>query len=207
MRVMQNAGTRRRAIRIAVALAVGVVATAVSTFMPIYLVERGRGAKVETIHRGVHGWWHARDQVFGLRWSNLMLIDPPLSTPVWDGELHGWEEPPPPPYPTDVQFLRIGTLASGWPLPAVSMRWTVTSTTRSFPVPAEVDDQDTSIAYAAESALTGSRGGGPDEVRVLWVGAVFNVIFYGAVVIGPVRLARRFMRGDFTRRAGTEAAR
>lgn len=203
MRAMPNG--RARLVRIAVALAIGLVAAAVSTFMPIYLVERGNGARIETIHRGVHGWWHARDQVFGLRWSNLMLIDPPLSSPVWDGELFGWEEPPPPPYP-QAQFIRIGTLAAGWPLPAVSMRWTVTTTTRSFPVPAELDDGDTSIVYAAESALTGNRGGGPDEVRVLWLGAVFNVIFYAAVVVGPIALARRFVRGDFTRRAASAAA-
>lgn len=192
-------GGRVRPARIAIALVVGAVATAVSTFMPMYLVERGHGAQVATIHRGVHGWWLATDSVFGLRWSNLMLIDPPLSEPVWSGELHGWQEPPPPPYP-QAQFLRIGTLAAGWPLPALSMRWTVTSPTRNFPVPAEVDDADTSIVYAAESALTGSRGGGPEQVDVLWVGTLFNVVFYGAIVVGPLALARRFGRGDFGKR-------
>ena len=195
-----------RPVRIAVALAVGLIATAISVFMPMYLVERGHGAQVTTIHRGVHGWWLATDAVFGLRWSNLMLIDPPLSEPVWSGELHGWQEPPPPPYP-QAQFLRIGTLAAGWPLPALSMRWTVTAPTRSFPVPAELDDADTSIVYAAESALTGSRGGGPEQIGVLWVGAVFDVVFYGAIVVGPLALARRFARGDLTRPAASAAAR
>lgn len=197
---------RARLVRITVAAVIGVVAAALSTYLPIYMVERGRGAQITTIHRGVHAWWMATDAVFGLRWSNLMLIDPPLSSPVWDGEVHGWQEPPPPPYP-QAQFVRIGTLAAGWPLPALSMRWTVTSTTRSFPVPAEVDDGDTSIVYAAESARTGNRGGGPDEVRPLWFGVVFNIIFYGAIVVGPVALARRFARGDFTRRAASAAAR
>lgn len=207
MRAMLRLQWTASPARLAIALAIGVAATALSTWLPIYMVERGNGAEVRTVHRGVHGWWHARDHVFGLRWSNLMLIDPPLSTPLWEGEMWGWEEPPPPPYPADVQFLRIGTLASGWPLPALSMRWTVTKADRSFPVPAELDDADTSIAYAAESALTESRGGGPDEVRVLWLGAIFNVIFYAAVVAGPVALARRFARGDFTRRAASAAAR
>lgn len=193
--------------RLVVALVIGLAATALSTWLPMYMVERGNGAQTRTVHRGVHGWWHARDRVFGLRWSNLMLIDPPLSSPVWEGELDAWEEPPPPPYPTEVQFLRIGTLAAGWPLPAISMRWTVTAMNRSFPVPAELDDADTSIVYAAESALTGNRGGGPDEVRVLWFGAIFNVVFYGAVVVGPIGLARRFARGELIRRATSEAAR
>jgi hypothetical protein len=203
MRSMPTSSARSRVIRIAVALAIGLVATAVATYLPMYMVERGQGATVGTIHRGVHGWWHARDRVFGLRWSNLMLIDPPLSTPLWDGEIHGWEEPPPPPYPA-AQFLRIGTLAAGWPLPALRMRWTVTSMTRSFPVPAELDDADTSIVYAAESALTGSRGGGPEQVEVLWFGAIFNVVVFAAVVVGPVALLRRVIRGDF-RRSGRAA--
>ena len=200
MRRMPTSSARSRVIRIAVALVVGLAAAAVSTYLPMYMVERGGGATIGTIHRGVHGWWHARDRVFGLRWSNLMLIDPPLSTPLWDGEVSGWEEPPPPPYPA-AQFLRIGTLAAGWPLPALRMRWTVTSMTRSFPVPAELDDADTSIVYAAESALTGTRGGGPEQVEVLWIGAVFNVVFYAAVVVGPVGLLRRALRGDFRRPA------
>ena len=194
--------TNPRLVRLAVAFVIGIAATALSTWLPIYMVERGHGAEARTVHRGVHGWWQARDHVTGLRWSNLMLIDPPLSSPIWEGVMFGWEEPPPPPYPTNVQFLRIGTLAAGWPLPALSMRWTVTRMDRSFPVPAELDDADTSIVYAAESALTGNRGGGPDEVVVLWTGAIFNVVFYGAVVVGPIALARRL-----TRRAASAAAR
>jgi hypothetical protein len=192
--------------RISIALALGMVATAIMTYGPLNAAHRGRGATIRTIHRGHHGWWHARDAVFGVRWSNLMLIDPPLSSPIWEGEMHGWEEPPPPPYP-EVAFLRIGTLAAGWPLPTVSMRWTVTSTDQSFPVAAELDDLDTSIAYAVESVRTGRRGGAPHEVRLLWPGILFNIAFYAALVIGPGQLFVRWFRGYLTRREASAAAR
>ena len=187
--------------RLAAGLVFGIVAMAAMTYLPMHLVHRGKGATVRTVYRGSNAWWHARDAVFGVRWSNLMLIDPPLSTPVWEGEMHGWEEPPPPPYPV-AQFVRIGTLAVGWPLPTVAMRWTVTSTNQSFPVPAELDDADTSLPYAVESAMAGTRGGKPQERRLLWAGILFNVVFYGAVLVGPLALARRF-----TRRAASAAAR
>ena len=98
--------------RLAIALVIGAVATAATTRLPLHLVDRGHGGQIRTVHRGVHAWWHARDHAWGLRWSNLQLIDPPLSTPVWEGELHGWEEPPAPPYPA-AQIYRVGTLASG----------------------------------------------------------------------------------------------
>jgi hypothetical protein len=54
-------------------------------------------------------------------------------------------------------------------------------------VPAELDDQDTSIYYAAEDFMKGNRGGGPDEVAVIWSGAVANAAIYAAaawVLIG-----------------------
>jgi hypothetical protein len=179
--------------RLSIALVLGVVAMAGMTYLPMHLVHRGKGASVRQVRRGVHEWWHARDAVFGVRWSNLMLNDQPLSIPMWDGEMHGWEEPPPPPYPV-AQFVRIGTLAVGWPLPTVAMRWTVTSTNQSFPVPAELDDADTSLPYAVESATTGRRGGKPQEIRLLWMGIAFNTVFYGAVLVGPLALARRLAR-------------
>lgn len=192
--------------RVAIALVVGVLATAVTARLPLHLVDRGHGGRIRTIHRGTHGWWHARDYAWGLRWSNLQLIDPPLSTPVWDGELHGWEEPPPPPYP-EAQFFRVGTLASGWPLPVLRMRWTETDLRRPFPVPAELDDGDVSIWNATDSALHGSRGGPPKEKGILWFGAVANTIFYAAVLVGPVALLRRVIRSRLNRQAGAAAGR
>jgi hypothetical protein len=192
--------------RLAIALVIGAVATAATTRLPLHLVDRGHGGQIRTVHRGVHAWWHARDHAWGLRWSNLQLIDPPLSTPVWEGELHGWEEPPAPPYPA-AQIYRVGTLASGWPLPVLWMRWSETDLRRPFPVPAEVDDGDLTIWNATDSALHGTRGGPPKEKRILWLGAAANTILYAAVLVGPVALVRRALRGDFTRRAGAAAAR
>jgi len=186
--------------RLAIALVVGVVATAVTARLPMHLVDRGRGGEIRAVHRGLHAWWHARDHAWGLRWSNLQLIDPPLSSPVWDGEMHGWEEPPPPPYP-EAQVYRVGTLASGWPLPVLRMRWSETDLRRPFPVPAELDDGDVSIWNATDSALHGSRGGPPKERIVLWTGAVFNTVFYAGVLVGPVALARRALRSGLARRA------
>ena len=188
-------------VRLTAGLLLGVVATFLGAFMPLFMIERGHGAKIDSIHRGLYGWWHATDHAFGLDWSNLQLMDPPLSTPITDGELAPWEEPPPPPYPA-AQFLRIGTLTAGWPLRVVTYRWTVTSTTQNFPVPAELDDGDTSIVYAAESVLMGTRGGGPQQRQILWLGVVIDVVLYGAVVVGPIALARRFARGELRRHAG-----
>ncbi|MEY4822243.1 MAG: hypothetical protein RLY72_1895 [Planctomycetota bacterium] len=193
MRHMSTPRANGRIIRFVVALVIGVAATSISAYWPLYMVERGGGARITTVYRGLYGWWNARDSVIGLHWSNLQLLENPLNAPVFEGELAPWEEPPPPPYP-QAQFLRIGTLSAGWPRPVIAMRWTVTSRTRNFPVPAELDDADTSIVYAAESALTGSRGGGPDEFHLLWQGIAIDVVFFGAIVVGPIALLRRLAR-------------
>jgi hypothetical protein len=116
-----------------------------------------------------------------------------MTTPITDGDLPGWAEPPPPPYP-DVQFLRIGTLASGWPLPTVAFRWTVTTTKRNFPIHAELDDGNTSISHAAESVLTGGRGGAPEERRILWVGALANVAIFAAAAFVVLTVVARVKR-------------
>ncbi len=192
---MSKSRLRGSLVRLTIALCVGVAATAFSAFLSLYMVERGQGARISTVHRGLYGWWNARDSVTGAHWSNLQLMDTPLGTPLYEGELAPWEEPPPPPYP-QAQYLRIGTLSVGWPRPVLAMRWTVTSLTRSFPVPAELDDGDTSIAYAAESALTGNRGGGPDETTLIWSGIAIDVVLFAAVVVGPIALARRCAKGQ-----------
>lgn len=199
MRAMTN---RRRHLvsRLVQSLALGLVATAATTYLPLVAVERGHGARIAMVTRGVHPWWNARDEVFGVRWSNLQLIDPPLATPTRVGELPGWAEPPEPPFPESA-ILRVGTLAAGWPMPVLRARWTVATRARNFPVPAEVDDQDTSIRYATESLLTGGRGGGPEDRSILATGAMLNTAIYAGVawlaLVGAARL---------TRRAGGEAA-
>lgn len=165
--------------RTLLAAVVGAVATGAMTYLPIYLVDRGQGARITTIYRGTDSWFNARDKAFGLAWSNLQLIDRPLTSPITDGELPAWAEPPPPPHP-EGPLLRIGTLASGWPLPALRARWTIVTLDRNFPVPAELDDQDTSIYYAAEDFMKGNRSGGTAEVTVLWGGALANFAIYTA---------------------------
>jgi hypothetical protein len=177
---------KTKLLRAIAAVVAGTAATAAMTYLPIYLVDRGEGAQITTIYRGTDGWYNARDKTFGVAWSNLQLIDQPLTSPITEGELPSWAEPPPPPHPQG-PLLRIGTLASGWPFPALRARWTITSLDRNFPVPAELDDQDTSIYYAAEDFMKGNRGGGPDEVAVIWSGAVANAAIYAAaawVLIG-----------------------
>lgn len=160
-----------------VAVVVGAAAATAMSYLPIHLVDRGQGARSTTIFRGSDVWTNARDEAFGLAWSNLQLRDQQLLSPVNEGELPAWAEPPAGPHPEGV-ILRIGTLASGWPFPAIRMRWTVTTTEQNFPVFAEVDDQDTSIYYAAEDIRKGNRAGGPDEVKVLWGGALANAAIY-----------------------------
>lgn len=180
----------KRLRRLLTALVLGAIATLLLTFLPMTLVDRGHGAQIRQVYRGEFGWFHARDHAFGLEWSNLQLMQTTLSTPLFDGELPGWAEPPAPPYPK-VEWFRVGTLATGWPLRTIAYRWTVSSMTRLFPMAAELDDQDTSIVYAAESVLTGSRGGGPDERQVLWVGVGANVVIFTVVLLGLLTLAGR----------------
>ncbi|MFM1868139.1 MAG: hypothetical protein RL591_1547 [Planctomycetota bacterium] len=177
----------------AAAVVFGVIATALMTYVPLQQVDRGRGAQIRQIYRGEYAWVNARDEAFGLAWSNLQLSPTRMTTPLTDGDLPSWAEPPPPPYP-DVQFLRIGTLASGWPFPTVAFRWTVTTTKRNFPIHAELDDGNTSISHAAESVLTGGRGGAPEERRVLWVGALANVATFATAAFLLLTLVAR-MKG------------
>lgn len=181
-------GATARVVRISGALAVGAVATVISVFAPIATVERGRGAVCWTIHRGHHLWFVAADQVPGLRWWNLQLSEQPLLNEFHDGEVAPWAEPPTDP-PTPVHLLRIAQLGAGWPEPALRIRWTVDTPTQAFPMPAEIDDQDTSIVYAAEAFL-GMRPGGPNERTILWRGALIDTVFFGAlslVALGVVR--------------------
>lgn len=205
MRAMKDRA-RRHLPRAMQALALAIVATLAATYLPLAAVERGRGAQVATVVRGVHSWWNARDAVFGVRWSNLQLIDPPLASPTRLGELPSWAEPPEPPFP-EAAILRVGTLAAGWPFPTLRARWTVTTRARNFPMPAEVDDQDTSIRYATESLLTGARGGGPEEKSILWAGVVGNLILFGtAAWLALAAVARLRARVAATRPEGAEAA-
>lgn len=191
---------RKIASLTAIAIAVGILATLACAFLPVLLVERGNGARITTVHRGSHGWWNARDEVFGMQWSNLQLMDETLSSPLDDGELPAWAEPPPPPYP-EGPILRVGTLALGWPKPVLRLRWTVATLKQNFPIPAEIDDQDTSIVYAAEDFMQRNRGGGPQERTVLWSGALFNMSMFACVAAALLRIGIRF-----TRRAAPAAA-
>lgn len=181
-RVVVRVGTR-----LAIALAVGVAATAAGVWIPLLRLERGQGGRITTIYRGTDGWFNARDEVLGLRWSNLQRMEIPLNSPLDEGELPGWAEPPPPPY-ADTPMLRIGTLAAGWPLPAWRMRWVVSRLDQNFPMPAEVDDQDTSIVNAAEDAIRGTRAGGPSERGILWPGALGNTALFAALMLGFLAL-------------------
>ncbi len=183
--------------RLCIALTIGVLATVVMTIYPLMAVDRGNKAKITSIYRGEYGWFNARDFAFGLEWSGLSLMTTTLSTPLYDGELPSWSEPPPPPYPKEAQF-RLGALASGWPCRTIAFRWTewneASRPKKSFPAIAEYDDQDTSISYAAEDVLAKTRSGGPHETTVLLGGVIANVVIYAAVVIGPVGLLMRFAR-------------
>lgn len=182
--------THSLALHAAVAVVFGIMATALMTYIPLQRVDRGEGGKIRQIYRGEYAWVNAQDTAFGLAWSNLQLTPTRMTTALVDGELPKWAEPPPPPYP-DVQFLRIGTLAVGWPLPTIAFRWTVTTTKRNFPIHAELDDGNTSISHAAESVLTGGRGGAPEERRMLWVGALGNIAIFATVVFAILRLLSR----------------
>jgi hypothetical protein len=181
---------RSRLARIAGALAVGACATIVSVFAPIATVERGRGAVCWTIHRGHHLWHVAADEVAGLRWWNLQLSEQPLRNAFHDGEIAPWAEPPLDP-PAPVHLVRIAQLGAGWPEPALRIRWTVDTPKQAFPMPAEIDDQDTSIVYAAEAFL-GMRPGGPFERTILWRGAIVDTVFFGALSLVAYGLVRRF---------------
>ena len=203
-------GMKTHLLRAVVALIAGAAATAAMTYLPIHQVNRGHGARQTTIFRGEHVWANARDEVFGVRWSNLRLLDERLLSPVNEGDLPAWAEPPQGPYPAGVMF-RVGTLAAGWPYPAMRARWIVSTLDRNFPVPADLDDQDTSIYYAADDFVHGNRGGGPTEILILWTGALANFAIYAVaawmvLVIGRKVLPRVRAR-PVTRREGAAAAR
>jgi len=157
------------------AAAFGAAGTALGTLAPLLLVDRGAGARLGTICRGTSVWFHARDEAPGLRWSNLQRQPTSLASPLVDGVLPSWAEPPPPPYPT-TDFLRIGTLAIGWPLPTLVLRWTVTDPKQLFPVAAQLDDQDTSVAYAAS------------EWWIHWPGVLANLVIFSAAWAVPIEL-------------------
>ncbi len=195
-----TASVRRIAASIAIPAAIGLLATLACAFLPPLFIERGNGARITTIHRGVHGWWNSRDAVFGMWWSNLQLMDETLSSPIVDGELPAWAEPPPPPYP-EGPIYRVATLALGFPQPILSLRWTVSTTKQNFPMPAALDDQDTSIVYAAEDFLQRNRAGGPGERRILWGGVLVDTACFAACAWAMIARARRV-----TRRAASAAA-
>lgn len=203
-------GWRAALARVAVALAIGAAATVATTLVPLWWHERGHEAVRTSIYRGDTGWVYASDAVFALRWANLQLLPERLLTPLDAGELPAWAEPPPPPYP-DTDLLRVATLAVGWPMPVLRARWVAADYTHAFPVPAEVDEGDTSIVYAAEDLLHRNRAGGPGEVGVLGPGLALNLLFFAAVWSGPVRLLIRVVRhlrgGRVTRPAGAAAGR
>lgn len=79
MRHMSTPRANGRIIRLVVALVIGVAATSISAYWPLYMVERGGGARITTVYRGLYGWWNARDSVIGLHWSNLQLLENPLN--------------------------------------------------------------------------------------------------------------------------------
>ncbi|MFM7261321.1 MAG: hypothetical protein ACKO3W_12030 [bacterium] len=176
-----------------IALGLGIIATVLCVVLPLGRVDRGAGGQLRHVHRGEYEWFHATDHVFGLTWSNLQLAPTRMVTPLVEGELPSWGEPPPPPYPS-VAFLRIGTLAAGWPFHAVAFRWMVTTTDRNFPAYAELDDGDTSIGSAAESVLTGGRGGPPNERRLLWPGLLADFAFYTLAAFALVSTLPRVAR-------------
>lgn len=186
-------GMKRQLLRAAVALILGMLVAAVMTSLPIHRVDRGQGARISTIYRGHDGWYIAHDEVFGLTWFNLQLMDAPLIEPLEEGELPRWAEPPRD-APRDVPMYRVATLASGWPFLGLRMRWTVTGTSQNFPIPAELDDQDTSIAYAAEDFRLRNRGGGPGEIGILWSGALANVAAYAVIAFALLGLRDRLRR-------------
>lgn len=184
------------------ALIAGALAATAMTFVPLFLVDRGHGGKISAVFRGTDGWHVARDEAFGLAWVNLQLMDTPLLSPIEDGELPHWAEPPKGPHPP-APLYRIGTLVSGWPLPSMCMRWSATTLDRNFPMPAQLDDQDTTIGSAAEDFLMKNRSGGPDKVTVLWRGALANTAIFAVPVF-----ALLVLRGHAaTRREAAAAAR
>lgn len=189
-------------LRALLAVLVGAAAAVAMTYLPIYLVDRGQGARISTIYRGTESWFNARDEAWGLSWSNLQLVDQPLSSPIDEGALPAWAEPPRGPHPAGPMF-RVGTLASGWPFLSLRMRWSVATMNQNFPVPAELDDQDTSVYYAAEDFVKRNRAGGPGEVTVLWPGALANFAIYAVAAYALIAL-----RGLLaTRRVDAAAAR
>lgn len=186
-------GVRGVALRAAAALAVGVSATAATTLVPLWWHERGRETQRTAIYRREYGWVFAYDEVFSVRWTNLQLLPERLLTPLDAGDIPSWAEPPAPPY-SDTDLFRVATLAAGWPLPWLRARWVASEYTHAFPVPAEIDEGDTSLVYAAEDLLHGTRAGGPTELGVLWPGLLLDVLVFAALWAGPVRLAWRIGR-------------
>lgn len=186
-------------------LVIGLLTTVAMTVVPLLRADRGHGAQITQIYRGEWGWYRATDHAFGLDWSNLGLMQTTLTSPLFDGDIPAWAEPPQPPYPK-VPYFRVGTLAAGWPLRTVAFRWMVSDPKQRFPIAAEVDDQDTSLGFAAENVLEGSRGGFPHERRILWQGIAVNAAIYAGSAFVTIFVATLLMR-VFRSRAGVQSKR
>jgi hypothetical protein len=131
----------------------------------------------------------ATDRAFGLRFVQLErlphpLVNDPLDLPA----VPAWAEPwTPAPAPGKWQ---VGTLAVGWPWPAVASQWSETEIGRGFLPPVELDDDGSTIRRAAARFGDTTLGA---TTRILPVGAAFDLALFwaGATALTALALLRR----------------
>lgn len=164
---------------------IGALAAAATAWWALSSVETGVEPIAGTLHvrEGVP-FVAATDRAFGLRFVQLERLPHPLANDPLDlPAVPAWAEPwTPAPAPGKWQ---VGTLAVGWPWPAVARQWSETEPGRGFLPLVELDDDGSTIRRAAQR-MTASA---PDSrVAVLGVGLLGNLLTHGAAATALIAL-------------------
>lgn len=127
----------------------GVLSAVAAGWWCLSSVEEGREPIAGQIHvRDGWVWSYASDHATGLRFYSLERVPNRLvAGNLTASDVPWWAEPrrdldPPGQW-------RVGTLAVGWPWPAVARQWDETEPDRGFLPPIELDDDGSTIRRAA----------------------------------------------------------
>lgn len=136
--------------------------------------------------------WHVVERHAGaVHWVNLESGERLVNVLPDDGHVPTWAEPAP---RADERLTRTAAVAVGWPLPAVTCRWTTVRNDANFPPPATNDDS----GWAPKDAVRRLWEGDPTGERAIrTMGAAVDAAVASAAwfaLIGAGRAVRRRVR-------------